>query len=87
LQYHKIEAALNKLRLEKVKEQPEKDKEEYGEDYNARNQLQQRRSTREKKRKSELQVGDKVRIKTMRFGKVVSFRPQSVVMAFVGSVL
>jgi hypothetical protein len=44
-------------------------KEEYGADARARKILQERRITRDAKRKAEFQVGDKVKIKTWRFGR------------------
>ena len=60
--FNKIKASLGKIRLQKKND-------EYGTDFNSIKELQQRRSSRDKKRKAEIQVGDKVRIKTSRFGK------------------
>ena len=42
--------------------------EEYGADISARNVLNERRNLKSLKRKAELQVGDEVKIKTIRFG-------------------
>jgi hypothetical protein len=65
-QYRKIvEALKNKTTMDpsskKVKE--------YGADFNAKKNLEERRSARNKKRKAEISIGDKVKIKTIRFGK------------------
>ncbi len=61
-QFNKIKASLVKIRSQKKNDG-------YGTDFNSMKELQQRRSSRDKKKKAEIQVGDKVRIKTSRFGK------------------
>ncbi len=42
---------------------------EYGADYNSKKQISERRSARNRKRKAEIQIGSKVKIRTIRFGK------------------
>ena len=57
--------------LEKIRQYKENEQmrtAEYGADISARNILQARRNTKDQKRKRELAVGDRVRIKTWRFG-------------------
>jgi hypothetical protein len=44
----------------------------YGADINARNILNQRRTSKNLKRKAEFEIGDKVKIKTVRFGRKYS---------------
>jgi hypothetical protein len=60
------DSILEKIRQHKEIEQT--DTKEYGADISARKILQERRTTKDQKRKRELAVGDKVRIKTWRFG-------------------
>ena len=60
------DSLLEKIRQHKENEQVKTF--EYGADISARNILQKRRTTKDQKRKRELAVGDKVRIKTWRFG-------------------
>jgi hypothetical protein len=60
------DSLLEKIRQHKENEQVKKL--EYGADINARNILQERRTTKDQKRKREIAVGDRVRIKTWRFG-------------------
>jgi hypothetical protein len=58
---------------EKIKDhkiaQDQNKKEELATDISARNILQERRVERDSKRKAEFQIGDRVKIKTWRFGK------------------
>ncbi len=60
------DSLLEKIRQHKENEQMKTV--EYGADISARNILQERRTTKDQKRKRELAVGDRVRIKTWRFG-------------------
>jgi hypothetical protein len=55
--------------LEKVRESKTRKTDTFGADFIAKRQLDERRSTRAIKRKAEIQIGDAVRIKTLRFGK------------------
>jgi len=59
--YHQIEETLWKIRDDKQNA--------YGADISAKNILKDRRNLKELKRKAEIQVGDNVKIKTIRFGK------------------
>jgi hypothetical protein len=74
-QYEQIVKAIKSKVSTKEKDNPaegtsqSKMVEEFGADGAAKNQLNERRKLREKKRKAEFQIGDKVRIKTARFGK------------------
>jgi hypothetical protein len=69
-QYLKIVEALKKVRHEK--DLSFKQKEEFGADFNAKKNLNERRSLRNKKRKAEIQIGSKVKMRTIRFGKQYS---------------
>jgi len=69
--YQQIEEALGKIRDDKQKQDNTKEH-VYGADISARNILKYRRNLKELKRKAEIQVGDKVKIKTIRFGKQYS---------------
>jgi hypothetical protein len=61
--------AIRNIRVERQKlGLPKED--EYGADVNTKNILKERRNLKELKRKAEIQVGDMVRIKTIRFGKL-----------------
>jgi hypothetical protein len=62
--HQQIGAALNNI----VNQQQGLKTEEYGADISARNVLNERRNVKSLKRKAELQVGDEVKIKTIRFG-------------------
>jgi hypothetical protein len=66
-QYLQIVEALKKDRHEK--DSSFKQKKGYGADFNSKINLNERRSLREKKRKAEIQIGNKVKIRTIRFGK------------------
>jgi hypothetical protein len=67
-QYQRIIEALQNIRDQK---QPllKTNESEYGADIHARNILKERRNLKDLKRKAEIQIGDRVRIKTMKFGK------------------
>ena len=66
-QYSQIVEALKKVRHE---QDPNlKQKNEYGADFSTMKSLKERRSLRDKKRKAEIQIGNNVKIKTIRFGK------------------
>ena len=67
-QYDKFKNGIINLRSEK-EEQKWSTGKGYGADLNAQNILKERRNLNELKRKCTFQVGDKVRIKTIRFGK------------------
>jgi hypothetical protein len=74
-QYKDITAALQMVRSEKKKGSTKNfnidlsNNVECGADFNFRKKLYERRSSRDKKRKAEIQIGDEVRIKTLLFGK------------------
>jgi hypothetical protein len=75
-QYQKIVEALNNTIAEKQKLNFPME-EEYGADINTKNILQERRNLKEAKRKAEFQIGNKVKIKTIHFGKQYSIgRPE-----------
>jgi hypothetical protein len=75
-QYQKIVETLNKTIADKQKLNFPKE-EEYGADINTKNILQERRNLKEAKRKAEFQIGNKVKIKTIHFGKQYSIgRPE-----------
>jgi hypothetical protein len=65
-QYQKIVGAVKNLRDEQEHRQMDLN---HGADVSATNILKERRNAKDLKRKSTFQVGDKVRIKTIRFGK------------------
>jgi hypothetical protein len=67
-QYQKIAEALKKIRQSNQNlHSPEG--EEYGADVSTKNILKERRNAKDLKRKAEIQIGDEVRIKTIKFGK------------------
>jgi hypothetical protein len=66
--HQEIADALQNITLAKQQRDRTTD-DEYGADLSARNVLKDRRNLQEKKRKAEINVGDNVRIKTIRFGK------------------
>ena len=67
-QYDKIKNEI--INLSRIKEKQKWNTNKgYGADVNAQNILKKRRNLKEAKRKATVQVGDQVRIKTMRFGK------------------
>ena len=65
-QYQQIVEALKNIRQEKQEVAAPK---EYGADISTTNILKERRNLKELKRKAEIQIGDQVKIKTIRFGK------------------
>jgi hypothetical protein len=65
-QYQQIVEALKHIREEKQEGDAPK---EYGADISTTNILKERRNLKELKRKAEIQIGDQVKIKTIRFGK------------------
>ncbi len=67
-QYLKIVEALNNASAEKQKLKLPVE-EEYGADIHTKNILQERRNLKEAKRKAEFQIGNKVKIKIIHFGK------------------
>jgi hypothetical protein len=68
--YVKIKESLQNTIQERQKHSLAPDEEEgHGADVSARNILMKRRNLKEKKRKAEFEVGDNVKIKTIRFGK------------------
>jgi hypothetical protein len=67
-QYQKIVKAIQNIRGKKIKSTSPAD-EEFGADISAKNILNGRRDLKERKRKAEIQIGNKVRIKTIHFGK------------------
>ena len=66
--YHQIAEVLKGSRAEKLERAVPKEY-VYGADISATNILKARRNDRDLKRKAEIQIGDKVKIKTLRFGK------------------
>ena len=66
--YQRIIEALENIRVQKQQLQKPK-KNEYGADIHVRNILKERRTVKHLKRKAEIQIGDEVRIKTIKFGK------------------
>ena len=69
-QYLQMVEALKKVQREK--DLSFKQQEEFGADFNAMKNLNERRSFRDKKRKAEVQIGSKVKIRTIKFGKQYS---------------
>ncbi len=67
-QYQRIIEALKNIRDQKQPLLKPKEN-EFGADIHARNVLKERRNLKDLKRKAEIQIGDRVRIKTMKFGK------------------
>jgi hypothetical protein len=75
-QYQKIIAALENIRVER-RQLPSPKEDEYGADVNAQNILKERRNRKDAKRKAEIQIGDEVRIKTIKFGKLENRRSRT----------